>query len=106
VRRRRHDIAVLRVLGITRRQCWSIVVTQASLLAAFGLAFGVPLGLALGRTMWRSVADSTPLQYVPPVAALVLVLIGPVALLLANLLAAWPSRRAASMRVSHVLRAE
>ena len=106
VRRRRHDIAVLRALGVTRWQCRIMVLTQASLLAVFGLVVGVPLGLALGRTLWRAVADNTPVAYVSPVAVWLLVLIAPAALLLANLLAAWPSHRAASIRVGHVLRTE
>jgi hypothetical protein len=66
----------------------------------------VPLGFALGRTLWRSVAESTPMDYVPPVAVWALVLIGPVALMLAGVLAVWPSHRAASLRVAHVLRTE
>jgi ABC-type lipoprotein release transport system permease subunit len=106
VRRRRHDIAVLRALGVTRRQSRWMVVTQATLLASFGLLVGIPLGLALGRTLWRTVADTTPVAYVTPVAALLLALIVPVSLLIANLLAAWPSQRAASIRVGHVLRTE
>jgi hypothetical protein len=106
VRRRRHDVAVLRALGMTRTQSRVVVVTQASVLALVGLLVGVPLGLALGRTVWRYVADTTPLFYVPPVAVVALLLIAPLALLAANLLAAWPSHRAASMRVGYVLRAE
>jgi ABC-type lipoprotein release transport system permease subunit len=106
VRRRRHDLAVLRALGMTRRQSRGVVATQASVLALVGLVLGVPLGVALGRTVWRYVADTTPLFYVPPVAVLALLLMAPVTLLAANLLAAWPSQRAASMRVGHVLRAE
>ena len=106
VRRRRHDVAVLRALGLTRRQCRTLVVTQASLLACIGLLIGVPLGIALGRFVWRYVADTTPLYYVPPVAWWTLILIAPVALLAANLLAVRPSRLAASMRVSQVLRVE
>ena len=106
VRRRRHDVAVLRALGMTRPQSRMVVVTQASVLALVGLLVGVPLGLALGRTVWRYVADTTPLFYVPPVAVLALVLVVPVALLAANLLAAWPSHRAASMPVGPALRAE
>jgi ABC-type antimicrobial peptide transport system permease subunit len=82
------------------------VVTQATLLALIGLLFGVPLGLAAGRVVWRTVADYTPLQYVAPVAAWAMLLIGPAALLLANLLAAWPGRRAARLRISHILRTE
>jgi hypothetical protein len=106
VRRRRHDVAVLRVLGFTRRHARLTVVTQATVLAAAGLLFGVPLGVALGRTVWRVVADNTPVFYVPPLAVLALALIGPAALLVANLLAAVPGQRAARMLISHVLRAE
>lgn len=106
VRRRRHDVAVLRALGMTRRQCRAVVVTQATVLAAVGLVFGLPLGLALGRVLWRLVADLTPLQYAAPVVLLAVLLAVPVALLVANALAAWPGRRAARLRIGHVLRAE
>jgi hypothetical protein len=106
VRRRRHDVAVLRALGLTRRQARMTVVVQASILAVVGLLFGVPLGIALGRTVWRVVADNTPVYYVAPLAALALALIAPAALLLVNLLAAWPGHRAARLRIGHVLRAE
>lgn len=106
VRRRSHDLAVLRALGMTRSQCRWVVVTQATVLAVIGVFFGVPLGLALGRTIWRIVADYTPVEYVPPTALLAVLLILPGALLLANLLAAWPGQRAARMRIAHILRTE
>ena len=106
VRRRRHDVAVLRALGMAPRAARGVVLTQASVLAGVGLVFGVPLGLALGRTMWRVVADYTPLQYQPPVAVRALLLVGPLALVVANLLAAWPGHRAARLRVGNILRAE
>ena len=76
------------------------------MLALVGLVFGVPLGFALGRTLWRSVADTTPIEYIPPVAVWALVLVAPVALIAAGLLAAGPSHRAASLRVAQVLRTE
>jgi FtsX-like permease family protein len=106
VRRRSHELAVLRALGLTRRQSRLVVVTQATLLAAIGIIFGVPLGLALGRVLWHAAADMTPLAYQPPWAALALALIVPAALLVANLLAAWPARRAARLRPAHILRTE
>lgn len=106
VRRRRHDIAVLRTLGFTRWQCRAMVVTQATLLALVGVVVGAPLGLVTGRTIWRAVADSTPVAYSAPTALWVLLLIAPAAFAVANLLAAWPSRRAARLRIGHVLRAE
>lgn len=106
VRRRAPDLAVLRAVGMTPGQCRAAIVTQASLTAAIGLALGIPLGLALGRAVWRVVADYTPLQYVGPDVTLVLLLCPPVTLLIANLLAALPGRRAARLRVTQVLRAE
>lgn len=106
VRRRARELAVLRAVGLTRTQARLVVVTQATLLAVAGLAFGVPLGAAAGRVVWRVTADVTPLLYVPPVAAWALVLVGPVALLTANLLAAWPGRTAARLPAGQLLRAE
>lgn len=106
VRRRRHDVAVLRALGMTRTQARGMVLTQACVLAAVGLLFGVPLGLALGRVLWRWVADITPLQYEAPLALLALLLAVPVTVVVANALAAWPGRQAARLRIGHVLRAE
>ena len=106
VRRRRHELGVLRVLGLTRPQSWLVVITQASLLALIGLAFGVPLGLALGRRLWHQVAETTPLAYHPPLAVWALLLIVPAGLLAANLLAVWPGHRAAGLRSGQVLRTE
>ncbi|GIH25615.1 hypothetical protein Aph01nite_39250 [Acrocarpospora phusangensis] len=106
VRRRRQEVAVLRALGMTRPQARVIVVSQATLLALTGLLFGVPLGFALGRMVWRVVADDMPLFYQPPLALLALLLVGPVALVLANLLATWPGRLYTRLRPAQVLRTE
>ena len=106
VHRRRHDLAVLRALGMSRLQTRMVVATQASVLAVIGLVFGVPLGVALGRSIWRVVAGFTPLAYHPPLAVWALLLIGPVALLAANVLAAWPEHHAARLRTGQVLRTE
>ncbi|WP_214104436.1 FtsX-like permease family protein [Acrocarpospora catenulata] len=104
--RRRHDIVVLRALGMTPRQVRWIALTQAGALAALGLVFGVPLGLALGRTLWRLVAESTPLVYVPPTPVWALALAVPVGLVAASALAALPARAAARLHLAGTLRAE
>jgi ABC-type lipoprotein release transport system permease subunit len=91
---------------MTRPQSRGVVVTQATTLALVGLAVGVPLGIALGRTVWRYVADITPVYYVPPVSWLALVLVVPAVLLIANLLAVRPSSRAARLRLGEILRTE
>lgn len=106
VRRRSHDVAVLRALGMSRRQSRLIVVTQATLLALVGLVVGVPLGIAAGRTVWRYVAERTPLFYLPPKTLAILILLVPLAFLAVNLLAVGPSRHAARLRLAEVLRTE
>ncbi|WP_214109188.1 ABC transporter permease [Acrocarpospora catenulata] len=106
VRRRRRQVAVMRTLGMTRRQSRLVVFTQASLLAIVGLSLGVPLGVMLGRTLWRIVANQTPLFYEPPVALWALLAIGPAALLVANLLALWPGHLAARLHIGHIFHTE
>jgi len=106
VRRRRHELAVLRAVGLTRAQTRLVVGTQATLLAVVGIVFGIPLGLVLGRVLWHAAADTMPLAYHPPLAALALLLIAPLALVVANLLATWPARRAARLDAGQVLRTE
>ena len=106
VRRRRHDVAVLRSLGMTRRQARLTIAVQATVLAAFGLAFGIPLGIAAGRSSWQWLANATPVIYVAPLAAIAIYICIPAAVAVANTLAALPARRAARIRVADVLRAE
>ncbi len=106
VRRRSHDLAVLRAVGMSRRQSRLIVTTQATILGLVGLAAGIPLGVALGRTVWRYVAERTPVLYLAPGELLVLVILVPVVLAAVNLLAVTPSRRAARLQIAQVLRAE
>ncbi|GAA0372234.1 hypothetical protein GCM10009530_23030 [Microbispora corallina] len=106
-RRRRHDIAVLRALGMTRPQARLIMLTQAGTLGAFGLLAGVPLGLIAGRGLWRLVThDYTPMVYVPPVPVATLALIAPVTLAAAAAIAAQPARSMARLAVSRILRTE
>jgi len=106
VRRRRHDLAVLRAMGLRPRQSAAVVAWQGTIVAVIALVLGLPLGVVAGRLSWRQVADSTPLRYVPPIAGAAILVAIPVALLLANALAAWPGRQAARMRPAEVLRAE
>jgi predicted lysophospholipase L1 biosynthesis ABC-type transport system permease subunit len=106
VRRRRHDLAVLRAVGFTRRQTRGAIAWQATLLAVAGVVVGVPLGIAAGRFAWRWLADDFPIVYAPPLALLAIVVVAAVAVLVANALAAWPARAAARIRPAESLRVE
>ena len=106
VRRRRHDIAVLRAVGFSPSQAAACIAWQATIVGIVGLAIGVPLGIVTGRLAWRWVADNTPLLYVGPIAIAAVLLIIPATLLIANMLAALPARRAALIRPASVLRTE
>jgi ABC-type antimicrobial peptide transport system permease subunit len=106
VRRWRHDFAVLRAIGFTRGQSRVAIVWQSTLLAAAGVLVGVPLGIVGGRRVWRSLANSFPFVYVPPLALLAVIVVVPVALAVANALAAGPARSAGRIRPAEVLRAE
>ncbi len=106
VRRRRHELSVLRALGMTRWQTRAVVIVHATVLALVGLAAGVPLGLIVGRTLWRVIADRMPVLYVAPLAATALALTAPAVLVLSNLVASVFARRAARLRPAAILRAE
>lgn len=106
VRRRRHDLAVLRAMGFRPWQSAACIAWQAMTVAVVGLLVGIPLGIAFGRGSWQWVADATPLLYVPPVAAVAAVAAIPTAIVMANTLAALPARRAARLRPADDLRSE
>ena len=106
VRRRRHDLAVLRSVGFTRRQSRIAIAWQATLLAVAGIVVGVPLGLITGRVIWRLVAEDFPVAYVPPVEAIAVLVVVPVALVVAQALAAGPAHAATRIRPAETLRAE
>jgi len=105
-RRRSHEFAVLRALGVTRRSVRSVLNAQGSIVGLVGLLLGVPLGIVLGRMAWRVVAERVPLAVVEPWAVLALLLVVPVTLLVANLAAVWPGRRVSRQHPATVLRTE
>jgi ABC-type lipoprotein release transport system permease subunit len=106
VRRRRRDLAILKTLGFTRAQVQAAVAWQASTIAAVGVLVGLPLGLALGRFGWNLFAEGLGVEpeAVTPVGLSLLVV--PAVVLVANVIAALPARRAAGTRPALVLRAE
>jgi ABC-type lipoprotein release transport system permease subunit len=56
VRRRRRDLAVLKTLGLVRRQVAATIAWQATTFAVVALSLGLPLGIAVGRWAWQLTA--------------------------------------------------
>jgi hypothetical protein len=106
VRRRRHDLALLKTLGFTRRQLAATLAWQASVAVGIGCAVGIPLGIALGRFLWSLFAREISAIPEPTVPAVSVVLIALGAIILANLVAAIPGRIAARTRTAQLLRSE
>ena len=106
VRRRRHDLAIMRSFGFTARQSRVAIAWQATLLAIAGVIIGVPLGIVAGRTIWRWLANDYPVVYVPPIELVAVLLVIPAALLVVNAIAVGPGRAAARIRPAEALRVE
>jgi ABC-type lipoprotein release transport system permease subunit len=106
VRRRRHDLAVLRSIGFTRTDTRVAIAWQSTLIAVIGTVVGVPLGIVAGRLAWRQLAESFPVVYAPPVALVAVLLVIPLAIVIANLVAAGPAHAATRIRPATALRTE
>lgn len=106
VRRRRHDVAILRTMGFVRRQVAATVAWQANTVMVIGLVFGLPVGIAVGRWTWGLVANQLGVldQPVVPVAAVIVIVAG--SFILATALASVPGLVAARTRPAAILRAE
>jgi ABC-type lipoprotein release transport system permease subunit len=106
VRRRRRDLAVLKTLGFDRRQVRATIACQASTVGAVAVLLGVPLGLVVGRLVWSAVAENIGVSTDAAWPVVGIVLLVPAALVVVNLVAALPARRAAATRPAVVLRSE
>lgn len=106
VRRRRRDLALLKVIGFTNAQLFAAVAWQASVAAIGGIVVGLPLGIVVGRQLWIRFARSIAAvgQSTVPILAVTLVAVG--ALIFSNLVAALPGRRAARTKTAILLREE
>jgi putative ABC transport system permease protein len=105
-RRRRRDLAVLRVLGFVGGQVRSTLRWQALTVASVGLLVGVPAGVIAGRRIWSMLADAVGVVDDWSFPWLAVVLAVPAAMSVAVLLAIPAGRAAARVSPSRVLRAE
>jgi ABC-type lipoprotein release transport system permease subunit len=104
VRRRRHDLAVLAALGMTKGQRARIVMAMAATMIGLGLVVGIPVGLFLGRLVWTLIAQGLRVEWggTVPLLPILAVTLGAVAL--AMLVAVIPARSASRVRPGVALR--
>ncbi len=106
VRRRRHDLALLKTLGFTRRQLSAAIAWQSTAAAVIGVVVGTPLGIVVGHQLWILFAHNLSAVPDPTTPALSVSLVALGALVFANLVAALPGRTAARTPTGLLLRAE
>jgi hypothetical protein len=106
VRRRRRDLAILRVLGFTRSQLGAVVAWQSNVAVAIGIFVGIPVGIAVGRSLWDFFAEELNAVPAPVVPVVPVVLIALGALVLANVVAAVPGLIAGRTPAALLLRTE
>lgn len=106
VRRRAHELAILRALGFVRRQVAAVVGWQAATLAVVALLIGLPVGIGAGRWLWSVAAERLGVVVLPVTSFATLGLVFAGALLAAFLVSLWPSRAASRIPPAVVLRTE
>jgi ABC-type lipoprotein release transport system permease subunit len=106
IRRRRRDYAILKTLGVGRRGIFATVAWQATALIGLALLIGLPAGALIGRFVWATFATDLGIPSRPETPLLVLAATIPVALCIANAIAAGPGYVAAQTSPAQVLRTE
>ena len=106
VRRRRGELALLKVVGMTRRQIWAVIAWQTTLTLLIAVVAGGVLGIVGGRLAWRAFAGSLGVVPVVEVSVPALILGLAVLVLAGNLLAALPAAVAARTKPAVSLRTE
>ncbi|MFY9587048.1 MAG: ABC transporter permease, partial [Actinomycetota bacterium] len=98
IRRRRRDLAILKMLGFVPRQVRWAVAWQATTFVSAALVIGLPIGIVVGRAAWSAFARQLGVPPEPATPSVQLLLTVPAAVLLANLIAAVPAVVAGRMR--------
>jgi FtsX-like permease family len=105
-RRRRRDFAILKALGLLRRQVSTITAWQVSTLTGLALLVGLPLGIAAGRWSWTLFCRGLGIPAVPITPVWLVLVMVPALIVIANAVAFWPGRTTARLSPAEVLRAE
>jgi hypothetical protein len=106
VRRRHHELAILKAVGFTGNQVLISTGWEATAISAIALVVGIPLGIMAGRLAWRQTAASLGVTDGLRFPWLALFVVVVATIFLVNLAAAGPGLRARSIRPAEALRTE
>ena len=104
-RRRRRDFAILKTLGLLRRQVSAISAWQVTTLAVLALLAGLPLGIAAGHWAWSLFADNLGISP-GTITPVYLLAIAPLLIVTANAIAFWAGRATAQLSPAEILHSE
>jgi hypothetical protein len=105
-RRRRRAFAIMKALGLLRRQVRWITAWQVTTLTVLALLIGLPSGVALGRWAWVLFASGLGIAGGTVTPVTITLLMVPAAILAANAVAFWPASEAARLNPAKILHAE
>jgi hypothetical protein len=106
VRRRWHDLGVLRALGFGAAQLRTVVFSQGTTLALIALAVGIPAGIVGGRVAWAVLRDDLGVPAPAVVSGAMIAIVVATGLLVALLVAVLPAWLAARGTTASALRRE
>ncbi|APY87902.1 ABC transporter permease [Streptomyces alfalfae] len=102
---RKHEIGMLRAIGLDRAKVKQMVRLESIVISLFGAVLGVGLGVFMGWAVGNSVADSVATYTMEvPVGRIALFLA--IAALVGVLAAVWPARSAARLNPLMAIKAE
>ncbi len=106
VRRRRRELALLKVLGFNRHQVRATIAWQTTTITTIGLAIGIPTGTVIGRSAWNHIATNLGIAATPVIPTLAIAAAAALAILVLNTIAAIPATSAARTRPAAALHTE
>jgi ABC-type lipoprotein release transport system permease subunit len=106
VRRRRHELAILKAVGFTKQQVLISTGWEATAISLIALVVGIPLGMMAGRLAWRLTARSLGVTAGLRLPWIALVIVVMTTVLVVNLAAAGPGMQARRIRTADALRTE
>ena len=103
---RTREIGMLRSLGMTRRQIARMILAEAGMMGVVGGVLGLLFGILMARTVLGSMnrMAGLRLEFTLPLEGVIVSLI--IALIISQVAALWPARRAARIRIIEAIQFE